>query len=65
MDPETSRLVGMILIGVGIMDPVIGVFLIAPKTKDPRARTIVTGSLVASGLVMIGIGAAMLMGLFS
>lgn len=59
---ETNQLVGLILIVVGALDPLIGMFLIAPRIPDENRRRMVTISLVASGAVMTGLGVAFLLG---
>jgi len=63
LDQATSQMIGIILIGVGILDPVIGLFLVGPKIPDPRKRSAVILALVGSGTLMIGLGMAFLAGM--
>lgn len=65
MDPSTSQIVGIVLIGIGIMDPVFGFLVVGPRISDPGKRRTVTMALVASGLTMIGMGVAFISGAFS
>lgn len=65
MDQATSQIVGIVLIGAGIMDPVIGFLVIGPRIPDPGKRQMVTMALVTSGLMMIGLGIAFLTGAFA
>ena len=64
MDESTAKLVGMVLVALGLMDPLLGVLLIGPRIEDRSKRSIVVGSLVLSGLLMMGLGVMFLMGVF-
>ena len=58
------HMVGWLLIIVGMMEPVLGYFLVGPRIPDPRQRNMITMSMASSGVLMIGLGIAFLLGLF-
>jgi hypothetical protein len=59
---DQASLVGIVLIAVGILDPLLGVLLVGPRIPDPTRRKIVVGSLVGSGAILVVIGALVLGG---
>ncbi|MFN7976473.1 MAG: hypothetical protein U0166_29750 [Acidobacteriota bacterium] len=59
-----NQLVGMILIGVGVLDPILGFFVVAPRVPDPAKKKVVVGALLTSGALMVALGGAFLAGAF-
>ncbi len=64
MDPTSSQIIGIVFVGAGILDPVLGILVVGPRVEDERARKIVIGGLLASGATMIALGVCFLAGLF-
>lgn len=57
----THELVGLILIGIGISEPLVGVWL-ASRIPNPASGTVIKVALVASGLLLVGLGVALYTG---
>lgn len=62
---DTHQVIGVVLVVLGVLDPLLGVLLVAPRLPRPETRRTVILALVASGLIMMGLGTAFLGGLFS
>jgi hypothetical protein len=63
MDDHTGLMAGIMLIAVGVLDPLVGLLVVAPRVPDLARRRIVVAAFLASALVLIGLGAAFLAGL--
>ena len=50
------------MVPLGIIDPLIGVFVIGPRMPDARTRRIVLGGLVGSGALLVVLGLLLLAG---
>lgn len=62
MDDNIRLTIGAVLVGFGILDPLVGVLLVAPRIPDEAKRRVVTLALVASGAVTLVLGVLFLTG---
>lgn len=60
---ETSTLVGIVLILLGITDVVLGNFVVGPRLKDTPRGSVITSMTILSGVLMQLAGAALLLDL--
>ncbi len=60
MDQQTSMIVGLVLIGLGLLDPVLGALVVAPRVPERSRRMAVVIAFVLSGVVMVTLGVAFL-----
>jgi len=58
---ETGQIVGLVLIGLGIAEPLMG-RLIAAQLPDASRQRLLRGAMTFSGIVLIGVGFALLRG---
>jgi hypothetical protein len=58
------ELIGWLLIAAGLLEPVVGVLLVGPRIPDERRRLMLHVALITSGMLMVGLGVAFLLGLF-
>lgn len=60
---DTVRLiVGITFIVLGILDPLLGIFVVAPRMPDQNKRRVLTLALIASGAILITLGTLLLTG---
>ncbi len=60
---DTVRLiVGITFIVLGILDPILGIFVVAPRMPDQNKRRVLTLALIASGAILITLGTLLLAG---
>lgn len=60
---DTVRLiVGITFIVLGILDPILGIFVVAPRMPDQNKRRVLTLALIASGAILITLGTLLLTG---
>jgi UPF0716 family protein affecting phage T7 exclusion len=64
VDSQTSLIAGIMLIAVGVLDPLVGLLVVAPRFPDVARRRMVAAAFLASAVVLIGLGAAFLGGVF-
>lgn len=58
---DTARLiVGITFIVLGILDPLLGIFVVAPRMPDQNKRRVLTLALIASGAILITLGTLLL-----
>lgn len=62
MDDSVRLAIGAILVGFGILDPLVGLLVVAPRIPDEAKRRVVTLALVASGAVTLVLGVLFLIG---
>ena len=55
------NMVGLVLIGVGVFDTVLGLFVIGPRIPDPKTRKVVQRAIVAGALMCFAIGSYVLL----
>lgn len=60
---DWTRIVGWVLVLVGVLDPLLGILLVAPRTPDPGKRRVLIAALGTSGIACLLLGAAFLAGL--
>jgi hypothetical protein len=53
---------GLVLIAAGVLDPLVGLLVVAPRVVDPGRRRIVVTAFLASAALLICLGAAFLAG---
>jgi hypothetical protein len=58
------KLAGLALIAVGVLDPLLGLFVIGPRILDPAKRRVLVATLVGSGVLLLVVGALMVAGVF-
>lgn len=61
---ESHQIVGLVLILVGISDPLVGLFIVGPRVPEESRKAVII-SMVVGGIALISIGFAFLAGLFS
>lgn len=61
---ETQQIIGLVLIGLGIAEPMMG-RLIAAQMSDASRQRILRGAMSLSGIVLIGVGLALFRGWIS
>lgn len=61
---EPMKLAGLALIVVGVVDPLLGLFVIGPRIPDPAKRRVLVATLVGSGALLLVVGALMVAGVF-
>jgi hypothetical protein len=57
-----SLIAGLMLIAVGVLDPLVGLLVVAPRVPDAARRRIVVVAFLSSAVVLIGLGVAFLAG---
>lgn len=55
-----QNVIGILLISIGVLEPVIGLLLC--RKAQPKTRLIIISALAVSGLMMVGVGTAFLTG---
>ena len=63
MDDHASLIAGIMLITVGVLDPLVGLLVVAPRIPDAPRRRIVVAAFLASAVFLIGLGSAFLAGI--
>ncbi len=58
----SSEMIGAILIGVGVMDFLIGHFLVVPRIKPEEVQPKVRMAIAMASLLTIGLGTSFLVG---
>lgn len=58
----SSEMIGAILIGVGVMDFLIGHFVVVPRVKPVEVQPQVRMAIVLASLLTIGLGTTFLVG---
>jgi hypothetical protein len=58
---QTNQIIGLVLILVGISDPLIGIFLVAPRAPEER-RKLIVGAMIGGGITLIALGFLFLAG---
>ncbi|MEZ5063622.1 MAG: hypothetical protein R3B81_02755 [bacterium] len=58
---STARLIGALLIAVGVIDLVLGWYVIAPRV-NPSARSVIRLALTIGAVFLVGLGVAFLSG---
>jgi len=61
---EPMQMAGLALIAVGVLDPILGLFVVGPRIADPARRRVLVATLVGSGALLLVIGALMVAGIF-
>jgi hypothetical protein len=56
------QVAGLALIAVGVLDPILGFFVIGPRIADPDKRRVLVATLAGSGALMLVIGALLVAG---
>jgi hypothetical protein len=62
VDDDVRQLVGGILIAVGILDPLLGIFVVGPRIRDESKRRLAIVALVGSAAVLVTLGLLFLVG---
>ncbi len=62
MGDDVRQLVGIVFVTVGILDPLVGIFIVGPRIADERRRQVVVFALVGSGATLVTLGALFLTG---
>jgi hypothetical protein len=55
-------MIGAILIGVGVLDFIIGHFVVVPRVPKEEMRPKIRAAIAAASLLTIGLGASFLVG---
>jgi len=61
---DPMKVVGVALIGFGLLDPLLALFVIGPRIPDPAKRRVLVATLFGSGALLLVIGVLMLAGVF-
>ena len=59
---ETREIIGLVLIGVGVLDFVVGTLVVVPQVKLEETKSKVRLALTASSLLTIVLGTSFLLG---
>ena len=59
---ETREIIGLVLIGVGVLDFVVGTLVVVPKVKLEETKSKLRLALTASSLLTIVLGTSFLLG---
>ncbi len=60
---DSATIIGIALICAGVADVAVGTFVVAPRAQDPAQRRMLTLAFMMSGVLMVGLGGAFLMGM--
>ena len=61
---DTLQTLGLIVVAMGVADAAMGRFVIAPRVADERQRQLLMSSMLLSGMLMVLLGAALMLGVF-
>ena len=59
---ETREIIGLVLIGVGVLDFVVGTLVVVPQVKLEETKSKLRLALTASSLLTIVLGTSFLLG---
>jgi len=62
MTDNVRLIVGITFVVLGILDPLLGIFVVAPRMPDENKRQVLKLALLASGAILITLGALLLAG---
>jgi len=62
MTDNVRQIVGITFVVLGILDPLLGIFVVAPRMPDENKRQVLKLALLASGALLITLGALLLAG---
>lgn len=57
-----AEIVGLVLITLGVLDPLLAILVIGPRVPDPERRKWLTVVLSLSGVVLMALGVLILAG---
>ena len=60
-----STIIGVTLIVLGLIDVILGNFIVGPRLKDTARGSVITAMTILSGVLMQLAGAAFLLGIIS
>jgi len=59
---EPRQIIGLVLIGVGVLDYVVGTLMVVPQVKLEETKSKLRLALTASSLLTIALGTSFLLG---
>jgi uncharacterized membrane protein YidH (DUF202 family) len=59
---EPREIIGLVLIGVGVLDYVVGTWMVVPQVKLEETKSKLRIALTASSLLTIALGTSFLLG---
>jgi hypothetical protein len=59
---EPREIIGLVLIGVGVLDYVVGTLMVVPRIKLEETKSKLRIALTASSLLTVALGASFLLG---
>lgn len=59
---EPRQIIGLVLIGVGILDSIVGTLMVVPQVKLEETKSKLRLALAASSLLTIALGTSFLLG---